>query len=59
LEVRRYRYFTPGEAVGLDWAGAVEDLKVSLKMQMMHMLTLQQNAENGAIVLLHACAHNP
>ncbi|KAG8758406.1 aspartate transaminase aat1, partial [Serendipita sp. 396] len=44
LEVRRYRYFTPGEGVGLDWAGAVEDLK---------------NAEEGAIVLLHACAHNP
>ncbi|PVF94522.1 putative aspartate aminotransferase mitochondrial precursor [Serendipita vermifera] len=44
LEVKRYRYFTPGEGVGLDWAGAVEDLK---------------NAQEGAIVLLHACAHNP
>lgn len=28
LEIRRYRYFTAGESVGLDWAGAVEDLKV-------------------------------
>lgn len=44
IEVRRYRYFTPGEGVGLDWKGAVEDLK---------------NAQEGAIVLLHACAHNP
>jgi aspartate/tyrosine/aromatic aminotransferase len=37
LEVRRYRYFTAGEGVGLDWAGAVEDLKASTMMQMMNV----------------------
>lgn len=43
LEVRRYRYFD-SKTVGLDFAGMKEDLK---------------NAPEGAIVLLHACAHNP
>lgn len=43
LEVRRYRYFD-SKTVGLDFKGMKEDLK---------------NAPEGAIVLLHACAHNP
>jgi aspartate aminotransferase len=43
LEVRQYRYFDK-KTVGLDFAGLKEDLK---------------NAPEGAIVLLHACAHNP
>ncbi|KAF7970611.1 hypothetical protein HWV62_23639 [Athelia sp. TMB] len=43
LEVRGYRYFDK-KTVGLDFAGLKEDL---------------QNAPEGAIVLLHACAHNP
>lgn len=43
LEVRQYRYFDK-KTVGLDFAGLKEDL---------------QNAPEGAIVLLHACAHNP
>ncbi|KAI6136682.1 pyridoxal phosphate-dependent transferase [Pisolithus sp. B1] len=43
LEVRRYRYFD-SKTVGLDFAGMKEDIK---------------NAPEGAIVLLHACAHNP
>ncbi|KAH7915815.1 pyridoxal phosphate-dependent transferase [Hygrophoropsis aurantiaca] len=43
LEVRNYRYFDR-KTVGLDFDGLKEDLK---------------NAPEGAIVLLHACAHNP
>ncbi|KIY72818.1 hypothetical protein CYLTODRAFT_417594 [Cylindrobasidium torrendii FP15055 ss-10] len=43
LEVRQYRYFDK-ETVGLDFAGMVADLKA---------------APENAIVLLHACAHNP
>jgi len=43
LEVRGYRYFDK-KTVGLDFAGLKEDL---------------QNAPEGSIVLLHACAHNP
>ncbi|EGN99351.1 hypothetical protein SERLA73DRAFT_108809 [Serpula lacrymans var. lacrymans S7.3] len=43
LEVRGYRYFDK-KTVGLDFNGLKEDL---------------QNAPEGAIVLLHACAHNP
>jgi len=43
LNVRSYRYFNK-ETVGLDFAGLKADL---------------QAAPEGAIVLLHACAHNP
>ncbi|KAH9082061.1 pyridoxal phosphate-dependent transferase [Lactarius deliciosus] len=43
LEVRGYRYFDK-KTVGLDFEGLKEDLK---------------NAPERAIVLLHACAHNP
>lgn len=43
LEVRQYRYFDK-KTVGLDIEGLKEDLK---------------NAPEGAVVLLHACAHNP
>jgi len=43
LEVRGYRYFDK-KTVGLDFEGLKEDL---------------QNAPEQAIVLLHACAHNP
>lgn len=43
LEVKFYRYFDK-KTVGLDFEGLKEDL---------------QNAPEGAIVLLHACAHNP
>jgi len=43
LEVKFYRYFDK-KTVGLDFEGLKEDLK---------------NAPEGAIVLLHACAHNP
>ncbi|KJA29187.1 hypothetical protein HYPSUDRAFT_32564 [Hypholoma sublateritium FD-334 SS-4] len=43
LNVRSYRYFNK-ETVGLDFAGLKADLEA---------------APEGAIVLLHACAHNP
>jgi aspartate aminotransferase len=43
LEVRGYRYFDK-KTVGLDFKGLKEDL---------------EKAPEGAIVLLHACAHNP
>ncbi|EIN13690.1 hypothetical protein PUNSTDRAFT_109873 [Punctularia strigosozonata HHB-11173 SS5] len=43
FEVRGYRYFDK-KTVGLDFAGLKEDL---------------QNAPKNAVVLLHACAHNP
>ncbi|KAI0043210.1 hypothetical protein FA95DRAFT_1498927 [Auriscalpium vulgare] len=43
LEVRGYRYFDK-KTVGLDFEGLKEDLR---------------NAPEKAIVLLHACAHNP
>ncbi|KAG2752377.1 hypothetical protein P692DRAFT_20829721 [Suillus brevipes Sb2] len=43
LDVKFYRYFDK-KTVGLDFEGLKEDL---------------QNAPEGAIVLLHACAHNP
>eukprot|EP00877_Chromochloris_zofingiensis_P004348 jgi/Chrzof1/13914/Cz08g17080.t1 len=41
--VKGYRYFDPSTR-GLDYQGLLEDLR---------------NAEEGAIVVLHACAHNP
>eukprot|EP00884_Botryococcus_braunii_P006173 jgi/Botrbrau1/15557/Bobra.0274s0001.1 len=43
FEVRTYRYFKP-ETRGLDYEGLLEDLKA---------------APQGAVVLLHSCAHNP
>lgn len=43
LEVERYRYYDRSTN-GLDLDGMVEDIR---------------NAPNGAVVLLHACAHNP
>lgn len=43
LEVKRYRYFKK-ETLGLDFEGMKEDLKA---------------AEEGSIILLHACAQNP
>ncbi|KAL8153199.1 hypothetical protein V2J09_010959 [Rumex salicifolius] len=43
LEVKSYRYYDPTTR-GLDFQGLCEDLEA---------------APNGAIVLLHACAHNP
>lgn len=43
LEVRQYRYYKP-ETRGLDFEGMLEDIRA---------------APEGAIVLLHACAHNP
>ncbi|XP_076941266.1 aspartate aminotransferase, cytoplasmic-like [Bidens hawaiensis] len=43
LSVKTYRYYDPATR-GLDFQGLLEDLG---------------NAPNGAIVLLHACAHNP
>ncbi|KAK4481220.1 hypothetical protein RD792_012103 [Penstemon davidsonii] len=43
LSVKSYRYYNPSTR-GLDFQGLLEDLG---------------NAPNGAIVLLHACAHNP
>ncbi|KAL2643081.1 hypothetical protein R1flu_010668 [Riccia fluitans] len=43
LETRTYRYYDP-KTKGLDYAGMVEDLRA---------------APSGAVVLLHACAHNP
>jgi len=42
-EVRQYRYFDP-KTRGLDYQGLLEDLS---------------SAPRGAVVLLHACAHNP
>ncbi|KAH9305334.1 hypothetical protein KI387_009738, partial [Taxus chinensis] len=43
LGVKTYRYYDP-KTRGLDYRGMLEDL---------------QTAPSGAIVLLHACAHNP
>ncbi|KAL6514286.1 Aspartate aminotransferase 3, chloroplastic [Orobanche minor] len=43
LSVNTYRYYNPATR-GLDFEGLLEDLK---------------SAPSGAIVLLHACAHNP
>ncbi|XP_012842754.1 PREDICTED: aspartate aminotransferase, cytoplasmic-like [Erythranthe guttata] len=43
LSVKTYRYYDPNTR-GLDFSGLLEDLG---------------NAPSGAIVLLHACAHNP
>lgn len=43
LEVRKYRYYKP-ETCGLDFDGMKEDLA---------------GAPENAVVLLHACAHNP
>lgn len=43
LSVKTYRYYNPGTR-GLDFQGMLEDLGT---------------APSGAIVLLHACAHNP
>jgi aspartate/tyrosine/aromatic aminotransferase len=43
LEVRKYRYYHPATR-GLDFEGMKEDLAA---------------APEGAVVLLHACAHNP
>ncbi|MCJ1296919.1 hypothetical protein MMC34_008488 [Xylographa carneopallida] len=42
-DVRKYRYFKPATK-GLDYEGMIQDL---------------QSAPEGAIVVLHACAHNP
>ncbi|KAL0345231.1 UNVERIFIED_CONTAM: Aspartate aminotransferase, cytoplasmic [Sesamum radiatum] len=43
LSVKSYRYYNPSTG-GLDFSGLLEDLG---------------SAPSGAIVLLHACAHNP
>jgi len=43
LEVKRYRYYDRN-TIGLDIEGMLEDLR---------------EAEEGSVVLLHACAHNP
>lgn len=43
LEVRTYRYYKP-ESKGLDFEGLLEDVRA---------------APEGAVLLLHACAHNP
>ncbi|KAL3687952.1 hypothetical protein R1sor_014261 [Riccia sorocarpa] len=43
LETRTYRYYNP-KTRGLDYQGMIEDLRA---------------APSGAVVLLHACAHNP
>jgi aspartate aminotransferase len=43
IAIRQYRYYLP-KTRGLDYEGMVEDLS---------------RAPQGAIVLLHACAHNP
>ena len=67
LEVRQYRYFDK-KTVGLDFAGLKEDIQVSsiqLVAGRRRSLTDEpidlnvQNAPEGAIILLHACAHNP
>ncbi|KAK9829925.1 hypothetical protein WJX72_008678 [[Myrmecia] bisecta] len=43
LQIRKYRYYLPATRL-LDYEGLLEDLR---------------NAPDGAVVLLHACAHNP
>jgi len=43
LQVQTYRYYDPGSR-GLDFQGMLADIR---------------NAPEGAILLLHACAHNP
>ncbi|BBN01519.1 aspartate aminotransferase, cytoplasmic [Marchantia polymorpha subsp. ruderalis] len=43
MEARTYRYYDP-KTKGLDYEGMMEDLRA---------------APSGAVVLLHACAHNP
>jgi aspartate aminotransferase, mitochondrial len=43
LNVQKYRYYDP-KTISLDIEGMCEDL---------------ENAQEGSVVLLHACAHNP
>ena len=43
LTIKQYRYYDP-KTIGLDINGMLEDL---------------QDAEEGSVILLHACAHNP
>ena len=43
LQIKQYRYYNP-KTIGLDIEGLLEDLS---------------NAEEGAVALFHACAHNP
>ncbi|CAD8153035.1 unnamed protein product [Paramecium octaurelia] len=43
LEISEYRYFDP-KTRGVDFSGLVEDLN---------------KAQNGSVILFHACAHNP
>jgi aspartate aminotransferase, mitochondrial len=43
LKVKQYRYYSP-EKIGFNAEGMLEDLNA---------------AEEGSVVLLHACAHNP
>ncbi|KAK9788453.1 hypothetical protein WJX73_007890 [Symbiochloris irregularis] len=43
MKVEQYRYYKP-ETCGLDYEGMLEDFR---------------SAPEGAVVLLHACAHNP
>lgn len=43
LQVKNYRYYDP-RTRGLDYEGMLQDLK---------------SAPSGAVILLHACAHNP
>ena len=43
LEIKRYRYYN-SKTISIDINGMLEDLR---------------NAEEGSVVLLHCCAHNP
>lgn len=43
IEIRKYRYYLP-KTRGLDYEGLIADLS---------------QAQEGSVVLLHACAHNP
>jgi len=43
MEVKQYAYYDKG-TVGLDFGGMIKDI---------------QNANDGSVFLLHACAHNP
>jgi aspartate aminotransferase, mitochondrial len=43
LNIQRYRYYDP-KTIALDFDGMLEDIGA---------------AEEGAVILLHACAHNP
>ena len=65
-EGRKYRYWNK-DTKGFDFQGMIQDLKVikprstQCSPQLAHLLydQLLQSAPENAVIILHACAHNP